>query len=209
MAGSHTEKERVYEFARNEFLLHGFARISVDALTNGLGMSKKTFYKYFSSKEELVQLMADRMIESISGPMDAIIHSNDDFIRKLNRLLSHVAGKVSVINSSFARDLQRYEPRMWSKVEEFRRRRLADVFSRIFSQGIREGYMRRGINQQILLSAYLAAIERIMQPGFLADVPYSAAEALHQLVGIFFTGILTPEATRKLTRSRNTSFHNH
>jgi AcrR family transcriptional regulator len=209
MTSGHTEKERVYEFARKEFLLHGFARISVDALTNGLGMSKKTFYKHFSSKEELVQLMANRMIESISGPMDAIVHSNDNFIDKLNRLLTHLAGNVSVINSSFARDLQRYEPRIWSKVEEFRRRRVTDVFSRIFSQGIREGHMRRGINQQILLSAYLAAIERVIQPGFLAEVPYSATEALHQLVGIFFTGILTPEATKKLTRSRNTSFHNH
>jgi AcrR family transcriptional regulator len=209
MTRSHPDKERVYEFARNEFLHHGFARISVDTLTTGLGMSKKTFYKFFSSKEELVQLMATRMIQSISVPMDGIVNSRNDFIRKLHRLLSHLGNNVSVINSSFARDLQRYEPRIWSRVEEFRRRRIAEVFSRIFEQGISEGYMRRGVDQQILLIAYLAAIERIMQPAFLADEPYSAREVLEQLVSIFFTGILTPEAARKLARHRKAAFDNY
>ncbi|MDH3251950.1 MAG: TetR/AcrR family transcriptional regulator [Ignavibacteria bacterium] len=200
-------KERVYEFARREFFHHGFARISVGTLTTGVGMSKKTFYKFFSSKEELVQLMADRMIQAIAVPMDGIVNSRDDFIKKLHKLLSHLASNVAMINSSFAHDLQRYQPQMWSRLEEFRRRRITEVFSRIFEQGRREGFMRQHVNQKIFLLSYLAAIERIMQPAFLAQEPYSARDALEQLVSIFFTGILTPGATRKLARHRQSVVH--
>ncbi|MFM7339105.1 MAG: TetR/AcrR family transcriptional regulator, partial [Bacteroidota bacterium] len=48
-------KDRLLTTAMQEFMQYGFSRISMDDLAVKLGMSKKTLYKHFPSKEELVR----------------------------------------------------------------------------------------------------------------------------------------------------------
>ncbi|MFN5112767.1 MAG: TetR/AcrR family transcriptional regulator, partial [Ignavibacteria bacterium] len=48
-------RERLLSIAMQEFMQFGFSRISMDDLAERVGMSKKTLYKYFQSKEVLVR----------------------------------------------------------------------------------------------------------------------------------------------------------
>ena len=46
------------QYALIRFLDAGFRRVSVDELTSDLAMSKRTFYRIFDSKEDLVGQLA-------------------------------------------------------------------------------------------------------------------------------------------------------
>ena len=52
-------KQRLLSIAMQEFLQFGFSRISMDDLALRMGMSKKTLYKYYPSKEELVRAVLE------------------------------------------------------------------------------------------------------------------------------------------------------
>lgn len=63
-----THSERYAEFlavARRLFSLHGYDEVSVEAITRSMGVSKGTFYHYFSSKEDLL----DRMVEDFTSEL--------------------------------------------------------------------------------------------------------------------------------------------
>ena len=47
-------KSRILLAARERMLRVGYTRLSVDDLVSDLGMSKKTFYRIFRSKEDLL-----------------------------------------------------------------------------------------------------------------------------------------------------------
>ena len=48
-------QEEFLEFAISKFLKFGSKRFTLDDLAHEMGISKKTIYRYFSSKEEIVQ----------------------------------------------------------------------------------------------------------------------------------------------------------
>ena len=47
------------------FHLYGFRRTSVDEIASRIGISKKTIYKYFSSKDELIRAVIEQVMEGI------------------------------------------------------------------------------------------------------------------------------------------------
>ena len=89
-------------------------------------------------------------------------------------------------------------PHQWKRIQEFRRERILRTFSSLLAQGMREGYIRKGINTDVFLQSYLAAIDAIVTPSVLMHQSYSAGEAIQSILGIFFHGVLTQDATKEL-----------
>ncbi|WP_139327398.1 TetR family transcriptional regulator [Microbacterium sp. RURRCA19A] len=61
--------------AQDLFVAHGYENTTVDQIAAAAGMSKRTFFRYFPSKDDLVigkyDLFADRMAEALDDrPMD-------------------------------------------------------------------------------------------------------------------------------------------
>ena len=54
-------KDRILTRAEEMFLKSGYSKVTMDEIASNLGMSKKTLYKYFSSKEELVKEIISKM----------------------------------------------------------------------------------------------------------------------------------------------------
>jgi AcrR family transcriptional regulator len=50
-------RQRILSTAQQIFLKTGFSKVTMDELANELGMSKKTLYKHFSSKEDLLKVI--------------------------------------------------------------------------------------------------------------------------------------------------------
>ena len=193
-------KERIIEHARARFFLDGFARVSVEEITSELGMSKKTFYKYFDRKEELVNEIVARMLGEAELKVQGIMAMNAPFPAKLDSLMKLVGIVFKTISKNMLRDLQMYIPGAWEKIQEFRRQRILTTWATLIDEGKRTGYVRSEISQRVFLLALYATIENILNPTVLANEPFSADEALQSIVTIFLRGILTPDAAQALQR---------
>ena len=124
--------------------------------------------------------------------------SDLSFVEKIDRFSVLVGTQLSRISRALARDVRRYAPELWSRIERYREERIQQSFSLLFEQGVSEGLVRRDVNKRIFLLAYRAAINNIMNPALLTDEPFSFQEALHGIVSIFFRGILTEEGGRRM-----------
>lgn len=191
-------KERIIAAAKEKFLQEGFAKVTVDDLAADLSMSKKTFYKYFDSKDELLAQIVDLLISEINAGFLAIIDSNESFVEKLDRVMMFVGKQVGRILRPFMQDLQRQAPALWRRVQEFRRYRMGANIASLIDEGIRGGYIRRDINQRVLLLGFIGTVESIMNPAVLANESFSGDEALHSILKVFFHGVLTENASRQL-----------
>ncbi len=193
-------KERIIEHARARFFLDGFARVSVEEITSELGMSKKTFYKYFDRKEDLVNEIVERMLGETELKVQGIMAMDALFPAKLDSLMKLVGIVFKTISKNLLRDLQTYIPGAWGKIQEFRRQRILTTWAALIDEGKRTGYVRPEISQRVFLLALYATIENILNPTVLANEPFSADEALQSIVTIFLRGILTPDAAQALQR---------
>ena len=111
------------------------------------GMSKKTFYKFFPTKEDLINQVADRIMAEGRATMAEIVGSDKNFLSKLHELMSFVMVQSTHISKALQDDVRRYAPDLWKRIEEFRTRRISDVFSHLVDQGIKEGICQEGCQQ--------------------------------------------------------------
>jgi hypothetical protein len=138
------------------------------------------------------------MMGSVRIFVEQLVASDLDFVQKLNELMRFMGSQVGKFSKIMQHDMQRHNPSLWKRVEQFRRERILENFSRLIEQGVSEGYVRKDVNKRIFLLAYMSTIEAIMQPNVLAEEPFSAHEALRSILALFFEGVLTKSGKSKL-----------
>jgi len=201
-------KEKIFAFCQDRFIREGFASTSVDELSADLSISKKTFYKYFSGKEDIVQQIMDRFMETIRANVERILLSDRSAVEKFSEVITMIATNASRLIPAFGRDLQRRMPHLWKQIEEFRRQRISDVFTHLNRQGIQEGTMRPDMNPRVFLMSVLASIDRIMQPEVLANESFSVRGAIEEIMGIFFKGAMTQKGRDQFDEFMLTNYQN-
>lgn len=58
-------RRRIVTEARRHFLAHGFRGVTMDDLAAELGMSKKTLYAHFSSKDSLLEAVIEDKLRAV------------------------------------------------------------------------------------------------------------------------------------------------
>src|SRR5712692_6638673 len=187
-------KERIIEKGREKFFSMGFSKVTMDEIALDLGISKKTFYKHFASKDELLEAVMERRMISVSSKFKEIYDAPIDFMEKLHNLWIFVGNTMSQVSKQFQDDLRRFRPDLWKRIDDFRREQIIANISKFFDEGIRLGVLRDDINRDILVLVYLSAVQGIINPDVLVRHPFTGEEAFKTIIRVIFDGILTDRA---------------
>lgn len=191
MIPNENRKERLIVAASERFLHEGFSNVSIAEIASDLGMSKKTFYKYFRGKEDLLRVVMDRLLTAIAGELLSIVDGDAPFPEKLDQLMTFLGQRLTLLSRPMLRDLQRHSPAVWEHVQQFRRERISREFRSLISRGVAEGYVRTDIDIDLFLMTFIGAVEAVVNPAFLAREPFSVGDVIRSIKTIFFQGILS------------------
>ena len=78
-------KEDIVKRALNDFMQYGFKTFTMDDLANKMGMSKKTLYEYFPSKNDLVEATLDYALEISCKNADTFVQGEGFVIENVYR----------------------------------------------------------------------------------------------------------------------------
>ena len=70
------------------FFRLGIRSVSIDDICHELGMSKKTFYVYFASKDELVEQLLQANIDYMASKMEGLLKTGD-FKQLVAKFIKH------------------------------------------------------------------------------------------------------------------------
>lgn len=198
MARQADMREHIFEPARGLFFKYGFSKVTTDEIAAAAGVSKKTLYKYFDSKEALFGEVIGRTIQELAARIDAVMEDEKlSFPERLRRIIELRADALSRIGQPLINDVQRNFPALWSQVEERRRAGLEASFGRLMEEGAKQGVFRPDVDPGMLEMVYTSAITAIVNPDNLSRVPYTAGEATDAVMAIIFTGVLTDKARKQ------------
>jgi AcrR family transcriptional regulator len=193
------EKQRIIEVAAKRFLELGISKVTLDEIASDLGMSKKTMYKFFPSKEDLLATIVHSMMSNNSICIEGIIGSDKPFMQKANELFAFLGRQIGTISKQFIIDLQRFSPSLWKELEEFRRQRILSNMRLMFLLAKDEGIFRKEIDVELFILIFVHAVQGIVSPQTLAEQSFSTEEALQGIFKILFEGAMTDEARNKFT----------
>ncbi len=191
---------RILNSAREQFVRFGYSKVTTDEIASELGISKKTLYKHFPTKEALFRAVMRRTMDDISAGAAAIIYNEElEYTRKLTETLAFFSEQIArVFSRPLMRDLRRKLPHIWQEVEAFRKEQIFTKFASLIAEGVKQGVIRSDIHQEVIVRIYFAAAQQIMNPETLLNLPLTANEAFDAIVKTLFEGLLTERARANL-----------
>jgi len=75
---------------------------------------------------------------------------------------------------------------------------IREIFGKLFHEGMQKNYFRKDIDEEMIITMYISVIRAVMNPEFLTNSRYSAAEAFDKIVDVFMKGILSDEARKTI-----------
>lgn len=79
------KEEVIVESARNLFNKFGYKRVSMDEIAKESGVTKRTVYAYFSSKEDLLKYFINEEIQNMRKIVDKIEGEDIPFLDKIHK----------------------------------------------------------------------------------------------------------------------------
>jgi AcrR family transcriptional regulator len=110
-------KEKIINQAIELFNEFG-PRFSMETLSKKLKISKKTLYKYFSSKEKLLEYIIDESFNEIHQKQEIIYSSNLGCESKLREILTTSFSREDSIRFEKIQEIKKYYPILFNKIEE-------------------------------------------------------------------------------------------
>lgn len=193
------ERERILSFVSDKFFREGFYKTSIDSIASELRISKKTIYKYFLSKEQLVEEMVYVLLNDTSEKIEEIIKSDLSSLHKALKMFE-VMGSVTIkLSDNWVRDIQIHLPQLWEKIDEFRTKRAYSIFSNIIEEGKKEGNFIDKPSE-LIIHLFINSIRSIVNPQFIFIHKFSFREAFEHTFEILFNGILTSKGKKEFNK---------
>ncbi|MEL6388871.1 MAG: TetR/AcrR family transcriptional regulator, partial [Bacteroidota bacterium] len=148
--------DRITAKAMEEFFRFGIRSVSMDDISKLMGMSKKTLYKYFDNKKDLVHSVVRYKILQEVDVLDSVETQARDAIHEMVILSEHIIDHVSTIAPTVVIDLQKYYPQSWSHIQSFQREHLYKMIKSNVDRGILEGYYRNTLRPDIISKLYVS-----------------------------------------------------
>lgn len=184
---------RILHAAQQRLFTLGYQALTMDELAHELGMSKKTLYVHFAGKDVIIERIIDMMGRTLRTQLERVLDDPDfTFTQKVHGIVGTAGATLARASPTTLRDLQRFAPRLYQKIEDLRLKIIPLVFGKLIRMGIREGMVRPDIDPAFATEFWLHAIRGLVQPDALDRMQLTVPQTLSRALDIFFAGLLTP-----------------
>ena len=193
-------REHIIGAAAEKMRAVGIKSISVDDICHQLGISKKTFYVYFETKEELISAL----LRKHESGLEESVHQQLAGKSILDMMLGFMSLAATIKDvrkdPPLLHDLQKYYPQLFREHIEHVREISVRILKQYLKQGQDEGFFRADldIDKTASVFAYMHQELLDMMPRLREDEKAKAMERVAYGVDIFMRGIISDEGKRKI-----------
>lgn len=171
---------QLIETAKDLFFKHGVKRITIEEICEKSNVSKVTFYKYFSNKDDLVRHIRDELINQGFSKFDEINELDISFPEKIDLITQWRVEFFSNIKSEFIEDILSVE----ETTKEMKSRYLKNI-----ENAQTKGEVRKDLSPE-LIWIVTEKLNEIVKDGGWKEIFSEYSEFQKQLRKIYFYGLL-------------------
>ena len=191
-------REDIIQNSLKQFLLNGIRKMTVQQIVTPLGISTKTVYKYFNSKEELLEACLLIHYEKMSLDFKKLMASSYNPAEKLFRLFFMSLEEDFKVAPVFYRDLNYYYPEMQDKVIAMYFENDGQYMTDAIKNGMKQGFFRPELNAAVVLESLGLLYRSLTRTGQYREFNLSPFELASNTVVVFLRGICTPKGIKIL-----------
>ena len=188
----------IHQTAFRLFTTHGIQAYTMDDIASQLAISKKTLYRFFTSRHDLVQQVCKQVAAEYNHDMETADKTGES---NLQRILAYMAANVEFCKRTsvaFITDLQKHYPAEYNALTNTLNGHTEPRLLKTLEQGIVEGVFRGSLHPKLIVTLIQQHIKKDFE--FAAELvnDYSKEEVFRQAQYMFLYGIIAAEAIPQL-----------
>lgn len=180
-------KEKILDVAAEKINLYGLKKFTIDEIAAELKISKKTIYKYFKSKDEIILEYFKTTISSDKESVEKTLHGSGEFLEKIHEIVySNHKYKLPV---KLLNEAKLFYSNEWNEIEELKKYKL-NAMKEILERASLEGKIKSDINFAVLCKMLEKISDTFVDYEFLIANKLKTTEAIDEALNIILFGIM-------------------
>jgi len=192
------QEKDIMDCALGMYNKYGVRSVTMDDVAKELGISKKTIYKYFENKADLIHKSIRNKFAEIQRSLMEIHAKTTNAIDELIEVDQVVCRIMRNHNHSMHFQLQKYYPETFSEVFEGRHEMLSMMIRENIESGKRDGLYRPEASTEVISFLYCAKMETMPEEEQQLFENHSMPFVMHQALEYHIRGLATAKGLEYL-----------
>ncbi len=201
------KRSEIIERACTVFMRYGIKTITMDDLSRELAISKKTIYRYFEDKNDLVKSIIGFKIEMDKAICERCKREEGNAIETLINISKFAAEHISNINPTVFYDLKKYHPEAWRLMEQHKYHFILDNIRENILRGMKEGLYRDNINAEVVARMYVVSTDIIMSGEIFPWPEFKVDTVFMEMLRFHIRGLASDKGLNYLKETFNCEIH--
>lgn len=184
--------EAIVEAAKSLFWKHGIRRVTIEEICQVGGVSKMTFYKYFSNKTAVAKYIIEDITATSLKSYNEIMNSDISYDRKVKKMIDIKLENSNNISQELIYDLYKYRNEEIAKTIEEIKDKMFNFLLNDFKKAQKLGEIRSDIKPEFILF-FLNKISEMMSDSELVSMYPDPKNLVAEVTNMFFYGIMLPK----------------
>ncbi|WP_088340171.1 TetR/AcrR family transcriptional regulator [Robiginitalea sediminis] len=198
-------KTKILETATELFLNLGFKSVTMDDLSEHMGISKKTIYAHFENKTDLVDQCTMGLFHTISHGIDCICDLGKNPIEELYEIKKLAYHYLKNEKASPQFQLKKYYPAIYNKLHQKQYEIMKDCVVENIRRGIEMGIYRENLNVEFVALIYFTGVTSIKDESLFPKARFTQTELMDMYLEYHLRGIVTPKGRTILNNIINSN----
>lgn len=154
-------KQKILNTSNELFLTYGFKSVTMDDIAEKLGMSKKTIYTYYKTKNDLVRACVMDVFNAVSEGIDQICIIGMNPIEELFEVKNFILNHLKSEKSSPLFQLKKYYPKFFYELQKKQFEVMSECVQENLANGIESKLYRKEIDIDFISRIYFSGITMI------------------------------------------------
>ncbi|WP_313430823.1 TetR/AcrR family transcriptional regulator [Siminovitchia terrae] len=175
-----------------ELIVQKGLKFTIDDIAAKQGISKRTVYEHFDSKQHLIETIVDDAIEEVKQREQEIFHKKElSYKQKLTAVLSIVPSGLSFGDTVLLEQMKRFAPNEWVKIDELIQNGWQTV-QKVIERGIKNGEFRP-LHVPSVIQLLRGASMAIFDPDYHTHNVNSLEKNVATMVDVIMHGLINEE----------------
>ena len=193
-------KEEIVKRALNDFMQYGFKTFTMDDLASKMGISKKTLYEHFPSKNDLVEAVLDYALDMSCKNVEAFVQGDGSVIENVYRNQEKVKEIFNINSDRPIWELRKYYFKTYERIEIEFAKSDARFIDKLLEKGWKEGLFREDINVNFYKTFY-SSVQRLRSvANTFPEREFPFWDTIYTLIEYFFRILVNEKGMKELER---------
>jgi len=191
-------KEKIIKKSAEMHFAYGIKNVTMDQLAQEMGISKKTIYKYFENKTDLVRHTVDYIFDTIQSRIDQICMMKLNPYEELLSVKNVVKEMLCKSDLSPHHQLKKYYPEIAGGLEERKFKSIMECLEHNLKKGIKSGYYKKDLDKEFIKRMYFINTLNVNNPEIFPPELFDRQKTTDMFLQMFLSGISTKKGRKKL-----------